>query len=642
MLSRYLGRSYARYSRSKFKTISSSRQFDALACRSFSNGNLKDQTKSLFKQQPSSRPASSVPFSSATSVSQTNVRPTEGMQMVDAIANLITTSEVDNAKNEDKLINDQRMERMDKIHSILEAGIDKLTGSEALKILVLLNKMKIRITFIDYPDLLRHLDQQIDELSFEEICDLSFTLHQMPVHTPFKQIIQKKIQHKFKTQILGEFPDNDINFLAKAIRMVSQNFDEVEYRQLLHRIMMKLWKYSSDIPADKALSIFKSLAILKNYPSEWICLLQKIQNEIKKHVHDLEGDQITFLFKLAVLKEKHDNPRVNHFYDEQLFDQLINKAINQNVDFRKSLQILGYANRMRHKNQDLLNFSCAAYLEKLCLQSIPIDERMGYLITLVTGMALARYKPVFWDEIQNSILNNHELLGCTQETLIILATNLMALGCYPTRMLRMIFSQVHDFSNQHYLGWTFTKIYQKLKSDQNYDGPMPSDSQVENLNILAQKAYRGRVGKKLQLLEYLQRGVENPQFIKSNVITHLSHVIDHVIAFKIGGENVAISKSTSPNNLFDQTEYLEDLVVPPDCILVPIIYAPIVWCFRNTEELTGLHQMAIDALESITPNIVIVKDSTWRNIPVSKRTHFLMKEIHSSLMPVFRASGKMS
>ena len=238
--------------------------------------------------------------------------------------------------------------------------------------------------------------------------------------------------------------------------------------------------------------------------------------------------------------------RLDKMYSADFFDKLIKVFINLDPGFESALSAVKCFTNIRHENIELLNYTCASYFEKKILNEQNISKELSKLLVLIDGLAMTKHKTIFWKEVQNFILRNDLILEYNYQTLCPLILNLLCMDCYPNHILEKIFNGECDLSNL-VLYWTFCKIYQKLKSNPEYNGPMPLKSQIDSLMELHKKIMKSRE-KNSPLLCHLEEGLGSPTYVKSNLSSKLFHII---------GKSLIIYNSNRNIDIYIQIHYFD-------------------------------------------------------------------------------------
>lgn len=205
------------------------------------------------------------------------------------------------------------------------------------------------------------------------------------------------------------------------------------------------------------------------------------------------------------------------------------RLVASDAGFENALSALICLNKMRHCNMEVLNYVCASHFEKITLKKERIAHHNGKLLVILSGLAQANYKSMFWDEIQYYVMNEESLLNYDHKTLCILCLNAVCLDCYPIGILKKLYDGTYDFSKDAFLHWTFCKIYQKIKTNSSYNGPLPTESQLVHMNKMFENSLADR--KRFPLLTYLEEAMGGKAYVKTNLCTKLLHMIGKCIIY---------------------------------------------------------------------------------------------------------------
>lgn len=188
--------------------------------------------------------------------------------------------------------------------------------------------------------------------------------------------------------------------------------------------------------------------------------------------------------------------------------------IRENWDFTQGSNILSCLNFIRHVQIDLLD-----YLSAKCYEDPNVfNEESDVIQPLVTGLALADYKPVFWDVMKQPILNQ-EISKMEHLKLCYLALHLACLECFEPMLLQEAFSTKHVISEEH--KQITLRLYQIIKIlCPSYDGSWPSKDLLDSFrNSQLDKS------KDYPLLPALEQAIGGNVYIKTNVRTTMEHYI---------------------------------------------------------------------------------------------------------------------
>lgn len=182
------------------------------------------------------------------------------------------------------------------------------------------------------------------------------------------------------------------------------------------------------------------------------------------------------------------------------------------------------------------------------------------LLTFVTSMSSAFYKPVVWDELKNHILLNPILRSTKTEwpwlrfvlELLVLDVNepeRISMLCHPEFMMA-----------QTKRGFYTLDYLQILLLHQVVEIMMPDYTGNRLEPHLVTKSIELQMQRQecplRSMVEFIFGGADN---VYSQVQTKYGHYIDHVVVFDSRGEVVPAVRSASEN-----TQYLEDISVEED------------------------------------------------------------------------------
>ncbi|OXU25971.1 hypothetical protein TSAR_009290 [Trichomalopsis sarcophagae] len=513
------------------------------------------------------------------------------------------------------------------IYAIIDSRIDQLTNSEAIEILSLFAKIKIPISVDTVQLILKHICNNLNDMSLIDFGTLSLIIRRMP-QSPLIKGVQKALEKKFVVKLSIDFDENNITFLESALSFISYHVNGKNY-ELLEHVIQSLENYKDDISLKSSILILESLCNMRYHPKGWLDILHRVEDVILNNIKELNVNQVNFI--IYILSERLKSADIllaKEFYNPDFIDTLIQKLISDDVGLNSALSAIKCLCFIRHESKELLNYTFATYFEKTILSGETFDDHINKLLVLISGASAMMHKNIFWKEIEDFIMKSDSILKYSHETLTICALNLLCLESYHHSMLRTIFDCNYDYSKEQFLHWTFCKIYQKLKVEQNYDGPVASESQINALKRLSFETYKKKGKKREDLVDYLRDGLGGSDYVKSDFTTKLFHLIDHVVILDKNGNPVPISTETNKSET-DTLNYLENLKVPPASKVIVIILMPHYWFFRNSGNLMGNFKIVVNTLEAMSYKVVAIDESMWYTIPKEQKTSFLMKEIRS-------------
>ena len=259
-------------------------------------------------------------------------------------------------------------------------------------------------------------------------------------------------------------------------------------------------------------------------------------------------------------------------------DNCIEIAISNDISLKNGAWLTHWCNKIRHINKRLLNFVCAKFYQEVILEKKNARFLTEQLLSLMTGLAYANHKPLFWEDFCKQF-QKKEMLKYDEETLIIWSMHMACLNYYDPIILDKIFTSQYNFCNNKFLHWTFLKLWQKLKTIGNYEGPELSQEKIATFEELNKK-------NTYMLLSSLEQALGGSMYLKTDLRSKLHHNIgkklynitnvlcktffsinflDYVVAFRNGGYPIAIKDLEENTTSRENITYIENLEVPPNC-----------------------------------------------------------------------------
>ncbi|XP_014221106.1 uncharacterized protein LOC106648602 [Trichogramma pretiosum] len=498
-----------------------------------------------------------------------------------------------------------------KLCSYLKPQIKYLSATEIIKALNILKLLNVPGSNIFVITLFQHLELTNEELSFQDMYKVSVLIDTfIPVNISKPLVLTMK--EKFITKIL-QINKNDINSLIFALCFTTKNMkDETTIQFLLNAID----DYLQKIEYHNALDILKLLCYIKDIPYKFKNLIEQLQQKIADNIDQLKPVQITQIIRGMAFQitSKHEE-----FYNETFIDDLIQKLICENGEsIQEDITILTCLNSIKHVQMDLLDYISAKCYENPSLLGLDSD----LLEPLVTGLAMADYKPVFWDAMIDPIMNNG-IPDMKHLKLCDYSLNLACLECFDRKLYHKIFTEKRIISNDHLK--ILLRLFQVVKSlYPSYDGPWPSKIIMESFKNLPQSNYPNS-----PLLSALEEVLGDETYIISNVKTNLEHCIDHVIVINKDGYPINIYPHEKIEMNKDPTKfiYLEDLKIPSGSQVFLILYVQPDSYARNTHRMLGPYSLFIRTLESMSYTVIPINGGWWKTISNTEKTRYMMQAI---------------
>lgn len=200
--------------------------------------------------------------------------------------------------NESTLIEDDTFQ---KLCTILNSNIQKLSGPEAAKITEYLDRMRVPDSSLIVQSVLEHINNHLNDLSIIDYNLVSNFIKKMkPTRTTIK--LKKNLAHKFIAKITSDFQENSIDHISHALTFISNNYPASKQSQLLGIFLEKLTNFKGDIPSRNLIIILEAFCTMKWHPKGWNNVLQKVQNEMILKFDDYNSGQVRYV--LFMIGEK--------------------------------------------------------------------------------------------------------------------------------------------------------------------------------------------------------------------------------------------------------------------------------------------------------------------------------------------------
>lgn len=503
----------------------------------------------------------------------------------------------------------------------LKKQITTLDVSEAVLALNALTKFNVEKNTVIYESLLQIIRSNINSLVLEDVITLQLDLQNAP-QTPLINAILTALPTIFEIQLPRIERDN-IHLLASCLVFVTKQ--QSKNYKTLKFLLDTISDYRHEIPLVSAKFILKSIRFLPNSEITHQRLLKRIQNVIIDKINS-----VSFNDAMVVLKSiQYHKKNLKAFYNEQMVDTLVNDVIIKNdVGLEKGIEALEKLVIIGHEQFALLDYIAMKFLE---LSMSTNYQSLNMLDSFVSAMAMSDYKPVFWDKIQELILENAAIES--YENLLQIVFNLAVLDCYSDKLLRKIFESnanieimTSDRKQQILRLYQFTKTLYK-----DYDGPRPLEDKFELLADWDQ--YSGRIP---HIYKALEIAIGGSQFIETRMGTKLGHFIDYVILWdKENAKPIPINykssqkfeKPTTDNINLKPITYLEDISIPEDSQVLLFVDIPVDGYTINTMQLKGCWNSYMKTLEAMNYLVIPICSHSWLQLSDKEKIPYLLHAI---------------
>ncbi|KAJ8674210.1 hypothetical protein QAD02_005472 [Eretmocerus hayati] len=504
-----------------------------------------------------------------------------------------------------------------------------VSGREVLKLIRIIFRFPECSTELSL--LLNEIAQCIDDLSIKDFLRLCYAMNTNNVDKTVKDRVLHTIAQNITENLsLGPKLD-DIEYLRVALQIVTMFLDQRKYYELIKILTKRIYNYHDTIPIDHATSALIALRSFKYRPPRWKSLVRRIQDDVAKQFVLINEDRmkrLTFVPKEALFTGLDD------YYNEEFLENvLIKPTISNKLNWHTSLTVLTQLLILRYKSHELLEYCSNTFASKFIRKNYLTLKDVRDVKYFIDQLSKARHHPVLLGEIEKfaSRLSHENTFNLNQ--IVTVARLLLNLNCYPIDMLKKIFDTRLDCLEKiDYSSRDFLRIYQKLKSDPSYQGPMPTDLQLSKLSRLSQQISQSSEFNTYRLLDYLHEGIGSLAGTIVDVRTRLFHQIHYVVALHEDGTPAALEIDTSDADKLKRYIYLEDLRLPSGGQLVLIQSTKSLWYWKNTNELMGENLMDVESLENFYKYpVVTVNVREIDKLEVGERASFLMGKINAKL-----------
>nr|CAD7260599.1 unnamed protein product [Timema shepardi] len=321
-------------------------------------------------------------------------------------------------------------------------------------------------------------------------------------------------------------------------------------------------------------------------------IVQTLLQLIRHQVNDLSLQQIVFLeFVLKRMKSSSLTDALRIALPLVFEAQLETKIDRSNPS--QLAELLYYSG---HVSMDLLDYLCERVVENGTLLE---NCRPATLISVISALAIANYKPENWGCIKDSILKNPLLQDEKLELpWIKISVNLALLDCFFNPLLERVFQEdfLKKFLDRKYNLLDhlqlLTLYHAVFTLHPTYSGPLPPSTIMQEA-----MSKNGEHVKDFPLKGALERGLGGSCYLLTKVHTKLGQFVDHVVVMRKGGYPVAINERSEQST--SSRQFVEDLIIPPNSQVV-MIMCHLPNCYTNNcHRLRGHFVLVGKTLEAL-------------------------------------------
>ncbi|XP_043274356.1 uncharacterized protein [Venturia canescens] len=492
---------------------------------------------------------------------------------------------------------------------LLKQRMRSLDGTQCLNAFKALMYFNVPTTSIIVQMILQMLRRNLNTLRLDELSFFDFILQKCS-RTPLVMALMEAVPIVYETKLATELDRDNIIKMRNALSYLSRkSAKEESYNIIIHALMDR----KELIDPDLAHTILWGLCRLNEYPSELPEILKYIQDiltENNKHIHEH-----LMLDLLSRIVSKVKSGKL-FFYHEGFIDACASRAISEDWSLTNLLTLLLYVKQLSHVQISLLDFIAGKCFENQKLLETCSSVNIA---DLVDGFAMADYKPIFWDVVQEAITSDR-ILEAKESTFPLskLSLDLLALDVYCPKLLKKTFETYIANTPSPWEKKRISLLYQVVKTlYPQYSGPFPDVSEFDFSQPLGD----------FPLLSSLEAAVGGSTYVISNIRTKLGHVIDHAVVLRKGGFPVAVNRDGVKTEELPAIQ-LEDIKPPVDSRVILILYLSHHAYSLNTQRIKGTWRLQIRSLEAFTGYTVVPIGSViWGNLSASQKIPYLMQAI---------------
>lgn len=244
--------------------------------------------------------------------------------------------------------------------------------------------------------------------------------------------------------------------------------------QCIMNIVNALTLHGTDLSVEQAQSVVWSLSttFLPVYNSKCNKLLENAINVLKRNVDELDFIAVNTALKKMTDKYITDPEKFVKFYDETFYNKCADYVVMKDLGFENAVFIQRELNKLSFVNVKLLKYMLR---EGEKYSSLIIDGKPISLVTLVTAMSQANYKPDNWEKIQSLIVQS-SLVKKNKRVelpLIKFSLELLSLGIECPQLWDRIFNdsylKIVLMKEKNYRLLRTLELYQHIKVMTDYD-----------------------------------------------------------------------------------------------------------------------------------------------------------------------------
>ncbi|KAG4071490.1 hypothetical protein HA402_011644 [Bradysia odoriphaga] len=470
-------------------------------------------------------------------------------------------------------------------------------------------------------ELLKRIKSQLNDATLGNLVFLSFLLRQMESNR-LVDSLQMLLSELVQLQVNKNIDHLNVIQLTELLNYISHHRLS---GQCTINTLNALILHRHNLNGEQAKTIVWSLSSLTlSIPMAYRDAL--LESSIRVFVENInQFDFGTVLITLAKMINRYldDTIEYEKFYNEDLYYKCTDFVVTNDLGFEKATILQQRLNRLGFVNIKLLEYMLNE-MEKNA--KLVINCKTTSLITLVTALSHANYKPKNWNNVRSLILERLSLVNDKRSNLpwVEMSIELLSLGIECPTIWDKVFSDEFLKSDlkrdRRKRLLRILELYQHVKVFTAYD----VDKRIN-------KKYLTEAKQELfSIMEHpmqhcLELAAGGKWFVYTKVQTHLGHIIDHMIAFDKQSME-ALLVVDGHDLLYDNIAVHKDTTHYIAVILFPRHY----YCI-NKPTLKGIYELRLRAYEKMGIDVIVINQHTWNQLHRVEKILYLQDEVRLKL-----------
>ncbi|XP_037034884.1 uncharacterized protein LOC119073484 [Bradysia coprophila] len=470
-------------------------------------------------------------------------------------------------------------------------------------------------------ELLKRIKSQLNDATLGNLVFLSFLLRQMESNR-LVDSLQMLLPELVQLQVSKNIDHLNVTQLTELLNYISHHRLS---EQCTVNILNALILHHQNLNGEQAKTIVWSLSspILSIPMAYRDALLESSIREFVKNINQFDFGTVLITLAKMINRYLDDTIEYEKFYNEGLYYECTDFVVTNDLGFEKATFLQRRLNRLGFVNIELLEYMLNE-MEKNA--KLVINCKTTSLITLVTTLSQANYKPKNWNNVRPLILERLSLVNDNRSNLpwVKVSIELLSLGIECPSIWDKVFS--NEFlkldlkRDRRKRLLRILELYQHVKVFTDYN----VDKRI-NMKYLTEAKQELFSIMEHPMQQYLELAFGGPSFVYTKVQTHLGHIIDHVIAFD--------KQTMEPLSIIDGHDLLyENIAVDKDTThYIAVITFPSRYYCINKPTLKGIYELRLRAYEQMGIDVVVINHQTWNQLLHDEKVVYLQNEVRLKL-----------